>query len=144
METKLYNKDIITLDGRMDEPVWNEVEEYTDFQKKKISGGGLASVQTSFKIITCEDRIYIGIKCMEPNMEYVTRVNPSLAMWTCDDVEIFLSPNCNYYDFYQFAITFDENFAAATGAKTEIYNMVVAVVTAVIIGLAPLNALLKG
>ena len=111
METKLFDKTCITLDGRMDEPVWDEVKEYTDFKKKKVNGGGLAEVQTSFKIIPCEDRVYIGIKCMEPNMEYVTKVNPSLAMWTCDDVEIFLSPNCNYYDFYQFAITFDERSA---------------------------------
>lgn len=111
MDTKLFDKNCITLDGCMDEPVWNEVKEYTDFQKKKVNGGGLAPVQTSFKIIPCEDRIYIGIKCMEPDMPYVTKVNPSLAMWTCDDVEIFLSPNCNYYDFYQFAITFDERSA---------------------------------
>ena len=107
METKLFDKNLITLDGRMDEPVWNEVKEYTDFRKKKNAGGGLASVQTSFKIIPCEDRIYIGVKCMEPDMAYVTRVNPSLAMWTGDDIEIFLSPNCNYYDFYQFAVTVD-------------------------------------
>ena len=82
METKLYNKDIITLDGRMDEPVWNEVKEYTDFKKKNLAGGGLATVQTSFKIVPCEDRIYIGIKCMEPDMAYVAKVNPSLAIWT--------------------------------------------------------------
>ena len=112
MDTKLFDKNCITLDGRMDEPVWNEVKEYTDFKNKKVSGGNLASVQTFFKILPCEDRVYIGIKCMEPDMAYVSRVNPSLAMWTCDDVEVFLSPNCNYYDYYQFAVTFDERSAS--------------------------------
>ncbi|MBO4882542.1 MAG: metal ABC transporter permease [Lachnospiraceae bacterium] len=35
-----------------------------------------------------------------------------------------------------FAVTFDENFAKATGTKTEIYNLIIAVITAVIIVLA--------
>ena len=107
METKLYIKDCITLDGRMDEPVWETAKEYTDFRYNKIIGGQVAEVQTSFKILPCEDRIYIGIKCMEPDMDYVKKINPSLAIWTCDDVEIFLSPNGSYFDFYQFAITFE-------------------------------------
>ncbi len=35
-----------------------------------------------------------------------------------------------------FAVTFDETFAKATGTKTEIYNLIIAVITAVIIVLA--------
>ena len=35
-----------------------------------------------------------------------------------------------------FAVTFDENFAKATGTKTDTYNLIIAVVTAVIIVLA--------
>lgn len=35
-----------------------------------------------------------------------------------------------------FAVTFDENFARATGVNTELYNMMIAVVTAIIIVLA--------
>ena len=107
METKLFDKNLITLDGRMDEQVWNSVKEYTGFKMKKSRGGQIAQVQTSFKILPCEDRIYIGIRCEEPDMAYVNKVNPQLAIWTCDDVEIFLSPNNNPFDFYQFAITFE-------------------------------------
>ena len=107
MEKKLFDKNCITLDGCMDEPVWDAVKTYTDFKYNKTIGGQVAKVQTSFKIIPCEDRIYVGIRCEEPDMAYVTKVNPSLAIWTCDDVEIFLSPSCNDFDFYQFAITFE-------------------------------------
>ena len=78
MKKVLYPKDCISIDGRMDEPVWDEVREYTDFKRKKVNGGGLATVQTAFKIIPCEDRIYIGVKCMEPDMAYVKKVNPTL------------------------------------------------------------------
>ena len=35
-----------------------------------------------------------------------------------------------------FAVTFDENFAKATGTKTDVYNLLIAVITAVIIVLA--------
>ena len=108
MKMKLFDSDCIILDGRMDEPVWDEVKEYTDFQYSKRNGGNRAEVQTSFKIIPCKDRVYIGIKCEEPDMEYVTSINPSMSMWICNHVEIFLSPSCNYYDFYQLSITVDE------------------------------------
>ena len=96
---KLYDKNCITLDGRMDEPVWESAKVYTDFKYNKIKGGHVAPVQTEFKILPCEDRIYFGVKCHEPEMEYVTKLNPQLAIWTCDDVEIFLSPNNNPFDF---------------------------------------------
>ena len=53
MEKALDPKDCITLDGRMDEPVWEQVKEYSDFKYSKISSGQLAQVQTLFKIIPC-------------------------------------------------------------------------------------------
>ena len=109
---KLYDKNCITLDGRMDEPVWDELEVHTGFRRSKIRGGALAPAQTEFKILPCEDRVYIGIKCHEPEMGFVTRLNPQLAIWTCDDVEIFLSPSNNPFDFYQFAVTFEGQTAS--------------------------------
>lgn len=112
MGNKIYSKDCITLDGRMDEPVWEELEAHTGFRRSKIKGGAIAPVQTEFKVLPCEDRVYIGIKCFEPEMAFVTKLNPQLAIWTCDDVEIFLSPSNNYFDFYQFAVTFEGQTAS--------------------------------
>ena len=109
---KLYDKNCITLDGRMDEPVWEELEAHTGFRRSKIKGGQIAPVQTEFKVLPCEDRVYIGVKCFEPEMPFVTKLNPQLAIWTCDDVEIFLSPSNNYFDFYQFAVTFEGQTAS--------------------------------
>ncbi|MCI8332705.1 MAG: metal ABC transporter permease [Clostridiales bacterium] len=45
---------------------------------------------------------------------------------------------CLFVVFYHriFAITFDENFAKATGMHTEIYNLAIAIVTAIVIVLA--------
>ena len=46
--------------------------------------------------------------------------------------------------FRSFAITFDENFARATGVKTELYNMLVAILTAVtiVLGMRMMGTLL--
>jgi len=105
MMSKLYNKDCIVLDGRMDEPAWETAEEYTGFKKLKGQGGGLAPVQTFFKILPCEDRVYFGIKCPEPHMDLLLQKQSRYSAWENDAVEVFLSPAGNSFEFYQFCVT---------------------------------------
>ena len=62
METKLYDKNCITLDGRLDEAVWETAEVHTGFKKLKAAGGEPAPVQAFFRVLPCEDRVYFGIK----------------------------------------------------------------------------------
>ena len=107
MEQKKYNNGI-TLDGRLDEPAWETVREYTDFYRFKTSGGGLASEKTYFKILPCEDRVYIGIKCMEPDMKQVIESHAMRSIWETDRVELFISPAGKALDCYQFVLTFGE------------------------------------
>lgn len=107
MDTKLFDKNLITLDGRMDEPVWDSVPEQTGFYLLKTQRVQQAPVQTSFKVIPCQDCIIVGIKCAEPDMAYSLKNNPLLPTYNMDAVEIFMSPTCNYFDFYQFVITFE-------------------------------------
>ena len=65
------NKYGIVLDGCMDEPVWDTVETQTGFHKLNSEGGGPAPAETEFKVLPCADRIYVGVKCLEPDMEDV-------------------------------------------------------------------------
>ena len=65
MSNKIFRDNCITLDGRMDEPVWSEVPEATGFTTRKVLGGELVADQTFVKILPCENRVYFGIKCME-------------------------------------------------------------------------------
>ncbi len=112
MKNQLFNKDCITLDGRMDEPVWDSVQTYTGFKKLSNTEPVADELQTFFKIIPCEDRIYIGVKCMEPNIEKLkASVGGSFA---ADSLEVFLSLSGNPYDFYQFLIS-------TKGAKISFY-----------------------
>ena len=68
----------------------------------------------------------------------------SLSILTLSTVEVWMCFGLSlatvivFVIFYNkiFAVTFDENFSRATGVKASLYNMVIAVITAVIIVLA--------
>ena len=105
MEKKLFDPATITIDGRMDEPQWAEVQEQTGFYLLKRQTPTLDPAQTFFKILPCEDRIIVGIRCDEPDMEYVNHFNKFTTIWTGDAVELYLSPNNNHFDFYQFVVS---------------------------------------
>ncbi len=104
---KLYDKNSITLDGRLDEPVWQTATEFTNFRDTTATGGQLAKVQTSFKILPCEDRLYIGITCQEPDIDYVLEHSKIRTIFGADGVEVFLSPANTSLTFYQFIIAAD-------------------------------------
>lgn len=57
-------------------------------------------------------------------------------VWTCLALSVIVI--CCFVFFYNklFAVTFDENFARAAGTKVDLYNLIIAVITAVIIVLA--------
>ena len=105
MATKLYDKNCITLDGRLDEEVWQTAEAYTGFKRLKSHGGAPAEAQATFYILPCEDRVYFGIKCEEPDIDKVVESHPRHARWTTDSVEFFLSPSGDTFEFYQFLVT---------------------------------------
>jgi zinc transport system permease protein len=60
----------------------------------------------------------------------------TVEVWVCFGLSIVTI--LVFVIFYNkiFAVTFDENFARATGVKANVYNLIIAVVTAVIIVLA--------
>lgn len=105
METKLYDKNCITLDGKLDEAVWQNAESYSGFKKLKSQGGDAAPVDAIFRILPCEDRIYFGIKCFEPDIERVVAGHATRSMWCTDSVEFFVSPAGDPFEFYQFLVT---------------------------------------
>ena len=105
METKLYDKNCITLDGKLDEAVWASVPEYTGFKQLKSWGGADIPVQTGFRVLPCADRVYFGIKYYEPDMQRVRAGHSSRSMWGTDSVEFFISPSGDSFEFYQFLVT---------------------------------------
>jgi len=107
MDAKKANPYGIVLDGQMNEPIWDTVPEYSGFYFLQSEGGGLQPEPTYFKILPCEDRIYIGFRCMEPTqMESMIANKDRWNSWGSNDIEIFLAPAGNTYDFYQFCVGF--------------------------------------
>ena len=105
MEKKFFDPKTITIDGRMDEAAWDLVSEQTGFYLLRTQTPTLDRAQTSFKILPCEDRVIIGIRCEEPDMAYVNHVEKFHTIWTGDAIELYLSPSNNYFDFYQFVVS---------------------------------------
>ena len=60
----------------------------------------------------------------------------TFSVWTCIILSIITVLFFVFFYHKLFAVTFDESFARATGVKTNLYNLLIAVVTAVIIVLA--------
>ena len=101
----------ITIDGKLDEPEWQAAKEYGNFKSLKSSVKKSAPAQTSFKIIPGKDRIYIGIKCLEPKMDKLRELAArpvSSGIWENDGLEIFLTPTGHAPgEFYQFLVCYD-------------------------------------
>ena len=105
MEEKL-NKYGITLDGNMNEPIWDTVEEHTGFRTLGTTGGKIVERQTFFKVLPCEDRVYVGIRCEEPDgMDKVEEIRYKGNGAYSPSIEVFLSPDGSDYEFYQFLAT---------------------------------------
>ena len=106
MCSKMYPNHCITLDGRLDEAVWNEVPEGTGFTTRKILGGEQVKDQTFVKILPCENRVYFGIKCMESDMDFAKSF-ASANIYAGNSLEIFFSPTNSTSEIYNLAMTID-------------------------------------
>lgn len=104
MEINLIDPAAITLDGCMDEAVWESAVEYSGFKRLGAAGVPMETNLTSFKILPCADRIFIGIKCMESDMQRLRNAEDG-AFSHVDSIELFLAPSGTSFDFYQFMIS---------------------------------------
>jgi hypothetical protein len=99
----------LVIDGKLDEAAWGKAPEQTGFEKVGLRERVPipADVQTSFRVLSDRDRIYFGIRCLEPRMEALTvhaADQHDAAMWSDDDVELFIDPVGDRNEYYQLAI----------------------------------------
>jgi len=59
-------KEPITIDGILDEPVWQTADKATHFQRVLPTDTGFASAQTEVKVTYNESTLYVGIICYDP------------------------------------------------------------------------------
>jgi hypothetical protein len=104
----------IRLDGQLDEAAWQQAPEHTGFQMP-LSVADRQAIpadrQTFFRAVYDDSTLYLGIRCNEPKMQELTlqaaRLQHDAAMWSDDDVEIYLDPVGDRTEYYQLAINPD-------------------------------------
>ena len=89
------------VDGRLDEACWRKAEWSSGFQAKLSATEKAIRNQTAFAIVSDRQNIYIGLKCDESDVESA-RKEPLESLWRMNQVNLFLAPSGNGFNFYQF------------------------------------------
>lgn len=96
----------VLIDGRLDDPGWRDVGnpirlvEYTALEEPLYA--------TEVYLGWDPQYLYIAFRCLEPEIERMLNVaterdDPNI--WQESSIEIFLDPQCNREDYYQFLIS---------------------------------------
>lgn len=93
------------LDGKLDDPVWQQGEWCNDFT---LLGEGMkpATAQTRFKVAFDQHNLYFGAELLEPQMDkLVARETKRDGRVHADDViEFMVVPNSGRLDYYHFCV----------------------------------------
>jgi|GEM_PF-473001 len=107
---QLAASDKITVDGKLDEPIWKAAQPLL-MQQAKGHGGGLVSKPCG-KLLWDKDGIYVGFTCSGKPV-----INKGDVWFGSDNIELFLSPGTEKATYYQFAVTPGNDFS--DGYKVE-------------------------
>ena len=101
-----------TIDGNLDEPMWQTATWETGFQRMRGSKTGRQPpAQTSFAIAADAENLYLGVKADHPDMAAVNKLGKT-NFWTSEAVEFYFAPDGGAFDFYQFAMSYPGEKAA--------------------------------
>jgi Domain of unknown function (DUF4838)/Carbohydrate family 9 binding domain-like/Glycosyl hydrolase family 67 N-terminus len=95
----------IVIDGRLDDQAWQKSEQFTltPYKDNKQQ-----RVKTSIRLLRQNNTLYVGFKCMEPQMKDIVagkRPADSPDIWQDNSIEIFLNPNGDKKRYYQFILS---------------------------------------
>ena len=62
---RMNGGETITLDGRLDEPVWQRAVAATDFVQQDPVNGGTPTERTEVRIVFDRERLYMGVTCFD-------------------------------------------------------------------------------
>ena len=95
------------IDGRLDDECWATAKWNGGFSRLANSVKDRDVVaQTRFAFLADARTLYVAVKCDEPNMDSL-KAAPPRTIYICDEVELFLCPRGDGFDFYQFVVAFD-------------------------------------
>lgn len=99
----LFKKDEVKLDGKLDEPFWQDLPSY---EMRPIAPNEDKTIQTTVRMGWKDGGIYVGIRCDEPQMDKVSlkvTENGDMNLWVTDCVEIMLETQSHSH--YQIAVS---------------------------------------
>ena len=103
-----YTAQAPVIDGKLDEKCWKQTHAAKTFVKYRKPAGESAKEQTTCWIVYDHDRLYIGFRCEEPEMEKVLakkKVNSTKFKYKeGETVELFLDPGDTNKTFLQFMV----------------------------------------
>ncbi len=98
-------KGAITVDGVLDEPVWDRAETGWGWRQQEPTRGGPASVLSTFKVAYDADAIYFAVACWEDDMANVaSRLSRRDDLMSSDMVSIYIDPYHDRTTGYNFRI----------------------------------------
>lgn len=109
----------IKVDGKIDDPAWQESRELY-LLPYKGNPEGLKTAKTLVYGLKDKNKIYFAFKCEEPsikNMIYMKREHDDKDIWRDSSVEIFLNPSGDKINYYQFIINPSGSYADLSAKK---------------------------
>jgi len=93
------------IDGRLDDAAWHQAPETGDFILVSTKNKR-PQAPTFVRVLTDGKAIYLGLRCVEPNMDKVrvTQTNRDGSVWTDDSLEVVLDPNNGRTKLYHLII----------------------------------------
>ena len=100
------------VDGRLDDACWGKAEWSSNFQAKLSESDKAIRNQTAFAIVSDRQNVYVGLKCDESDVASA-RNEPLDSLWRMNQVNLFLAPSGNGFNFYQFAFSANHGLRAS-------------------------------
>ena len=91
------------IDGRLEEGAWKNALWENDFEDIQGASQAKPKFKTKFKLIWDSEFIYIGAFLEEPNL-WATQVNRDDIVYKEHDFEVFLDPNNDGENYFEFEI----------------------------------------
>jgi hypothetical protein len=96
----------VTVDGRLDEPVWSRLEASAGFLQRDPDEGQAVSERTEVMVFYDDARLYFGFRCYDSAPDRViARYATHDARTNSDSVDIFLDPFGDRRTGYHFSIS---------------------------------------
>lgn len=118
-----HYQDEITVDGKLDEPVWQRIPPITSFVQTEPDEGKPVSEPTEVRIFYDDKNLYLGFKCFDGQPDKILkRLDVHDASTTSDSVDILLDPFYSRNSGYFFSINsmgvqFDATLREANGTQ---------------------------